>query len=347
MCSRELDPGPQVQLTVHGTEILKTTRGLTGQLQERIPLSEGMAVQSRRGRNGLWLAGAVFSITLGMTCALVLVMPENPNKGLLSAAAWLLAAGAFLAAYKLSDTFEFTVLGANQTGVRFKPGLLEGGRVSFDRLVEASEIVMERIRDAHWQAQPAATVPHVAPQSDVSIGTAEVPPAPVSREPVRAESPARQMAYAGAGGGGHAPPRTKGTGTVEYGSDPGLDSADDWEGRPEPGTANSVFLQQALARPLRPPADMDDLDDDDYDGLDDPAPRANGGAQHLGTVSWEDHADKAQDEIKAQALLTELKESHPKRGEAKLRLRELIRRFPQTEAAGKARHLLERLESAR
>ena len=91
-------------------------------------------------------------------------------------------------------------------------------------------------------------------------------------------------------------------------------------------------------------ADSDDLEDDDYHGLRESDPPANRGGC-LGAVSWEEHPDKTEDEMRAEAELAELKCSRPKRGEAKLRLRELIRRFPQTKTALKARKMLERLES--
>jgi hypothetical protein len=90
---------------------------------------------------------------------------------------------------------------------------------------------------------------------------------------------------------------------------------------------------------------INDMDDEDEEMVSDESDSDPAVPTHRGTVSWEEHADKTQDEMRAEAELADLKRSRPKRGEAKFRLRDLMRRFPQTEAANKARRMLERLES--
>ena len=136
---------------------------------------------------------------------------------------------------------------------------------------------------------------------------------------------------------------------LEYGDDPQgyEDEPAAWSG-PEPGTSDSIQLRQSITRSatgmfLGVAGKLDDMDDEELDASDsDSNPSV---PTHRGTVSWEEHADKTQDEMAAEAELADLKRSRPKRGEAKFRLRDLMRRFPQTEAANKARRMLERLES--
>ena len=340
-----LDLSPQVKLTVNATEVCKTTRSWHGRSVERIPLFEGIAVRAQSRGNLFWLLAAVLSVALAGG-----LMETDSEKWWMSAVACLLAAGGYVAAYYFSQTFEFAVQGASQTGVSFKPSVLEGRRVSFDQILEATEILMERVQAASALGPSAAGMPHMIRQPTYAGGPSQVPLPPFAPQPVPAENALSPKAYAGAGGAGQSPPeRTKGTGTVEYGDDStGLDSVDDWEGGPEPGTSDSLLVRQTLSRPetglLRPPADLEDLDEYEDEEVEDSAPAANGGA-HRGTVSWEEHADKTQDEMRAGEELAELKRSRPKRGEAKLRLRELMRRFPQTKTALKARKMLERLES--
>ncbi len=331
-----------VVLTANSHAVRKTASSLYGHSVECIPLSESVAVKAQTRRSLVWLWAAVLSLSGGAASGLL--SGGDIAERLLSAAVWLLAGGAYLAAYYLSQALKLVVHGAICTGVSFRPAVLEGRRISFEQLVEAADILMARIQESRVLGRvghgpvPAIPASTAAPSQQVPAA----PFAPAAEIP--AERPDSQQAYAGAG----QPPRqrTHGTGTVDYGEEPtGFDSTG-WDGGPEPGTSDSILVRQTLSRSeshfLGGPANFEEMDE--YEELADPSPSPNAGT-HRGTVSWEEHADKTQDEMRAEAELAELKRSRPRRGEAKLRLRELMRRFPQTEAALKARRMLERLES--
>lgn len=347
------DLSPKVTLTANPKEVRKTSISLQGQATELIPLSEEVSLRAESQRSLIWLVAAIFSLTFGVASGLLMANQPGFLQPLLNGLAWLVAAVFYLFCFYRSHTFQISVHGALRAGVSFKPSLIEGRMIQFPEVTEATEALLECIQDSRslsgGVASPQEFAAPAVPSPAAYVAPANVPPspfAPPAQEPVVEEQETiNQPAPLSA----PPPPRTN-TGTVEYGEEqPAFESSPPaWNTGPEPGTSDSIQLRQSISRSatgmfLGSPSNFDD-DEADYDpGPQEPSPPS--GNTHRGTVSWEEHADKTQDEMRAEAELNELKQSRPKRGEAKLRLRELMRRFPQTEAAGKARRMLERLEA--
>lgn len=331
-----LDLSPKVTLTANPKEVRKTTLSLHGRATELIPLSANVSLRAESQRSLIWMVAAIFSLTVGVAAGLLMANQPGFFQPFLNALAWLVAAVFYLFCYYRSHTFQMSIHGSMRAGVSFKPSVIEGRMVQFPEVDEATEALLECIHESRRLSAGSAP----------AAGQAPAPPVP----PVPAAQPAylddEETIHEPAPVPAHA--RTN-TGTVEYGDDQSAfeSSGSDWSG-PEPGTSDSIQFRREITRSatgmfLGVPSNYDD-DEADYD----PGPHEDllpGGNTHGGTVSWEEHADKTQDEIRAEAELNELKQSRPKRGEAKLRLRELVRRFPQTDAAVKARRMLERLEA--
>lgn len=387
-----LDLSPRVTLTANGKEIRKSTSSLHGHTLDVVPLSESISVQAESERSMFWLLAAMVSLTGGVASGLL--MGVGYTEKVLNGVAWVVSSAIFLFAFYQSHRFQLIVHGTLRAGVSFKPSILEGRAIQFKEVLEATEVLVERIHESRMlQGSPAMAmgpaptmyvptpVPQVAgggPQSTKIVPPNMVPPAIVTptilpsgnvpkSPPMTPYVPAAGHAFddsdetlneipfppiapanAPAANQPQAPVRAN-TGTVEYGEDQPAFEAEPaaWNG-PEPGTSDSIQLRQAITRSATGmflgvtgkiqgmEDDEDELDSVDSDSAVPP---------HRGTVSWEEHADKTQDEMRAEAELADLKRSRPKRGEAKFRLRDLMRRFPQTEAANKARRMLERLES--
>jgi hypothetical protein len=366
------DLSPTVSLTANSREIRKSTTSLHGHSLELIPLSSNVSIQADSQRSLFWLAAAILSLIVGVPSGLLL--GDGFAEKLLNGMAWVAGSGIFLFAYYQSHRFQIMVTGTLRAGVSFKPSVIEGRGIRFQEVIEAAEVLMDRIQKTRLQigaAPPAAYAPVPAayvPEPAVPAVAAYTPPAGPPVSPAVVEDfenfdetlseipfPAKALAAganaktpAAAAPNKPATPDRSNTGTVEYGEDqPAFEAAPGkWNGGPEPGTSDSIQIRQAISRSetgmfLGVPPNLNEYDDEELDESDtDP----NAGT-HRGTVAWEDQADKTQDEMRAEAELADLKRSRPKRGEAKLRLRELMRRFPQTEAALKARRMLERLES--
>ena len=348
------DLSPKVSLTGNAHEVRKSSTGLNGHSLDVIPLSESVAVQADSRRSVVWLLAALSSLTVGVGSGLL--SGETLMQQLLNALAWVGAAGLYLFAFYQSHRFQITVHGSIPAGVSFKPDL-DGRAIAFPQVIEAVETLMERIQESrHLGLSQAA--PFAPAGGPAKVRKSPPPLAPVS---VPAASPFPQVAaihdpdetlnepafpQTPVGVGADQPERSN-TGTVEYGEDqPPFDPPTYWGG-PEPGTSDSIQLRQSISRSetgmfLGVPGNGSEYDEEVLDDNDTDSDTGT----HRGTVAWEEHADKTQDEMRAEAELEDLKRSRPKRGEAKLRLRELMRRFPQTEAANKARRMLERLEAA-
>lgn len=335
-----LDLSPKVRLTANALEVRKTIGGLEGHLVEAVPLSDHVSVRAEARRSLVWLALALLSLFAGVPWGLL--DGNAVADKFLNATAWLAASVVYLFAYYHSHVFQLTVQGSMAIGVSFKPGVIEGHRVRFPELVACADVLLKRIQQSRSLGGPAAlsnSTPAETPA--VSQIPTTAPPPPSEWEDDKDETlhePAPIPAEASKGNG---------TGTIEYGEESQSfdDSPSDWDGGPEPGTSDSIHLRRSITRSesgmfpgvgqvLKQAGAEPGTGDTDHTG-----------ATHRGTVSWEEHADKTQDEIRAEAELAELKRSKPRRGEAKLRLKELVRRFPQTEAAKKAHRMLDRLES--
>ena len=213
--------------------------------------------------------------------------------------------------------------------------MLEGRRISFEHVLEAADILMERIRESRSPTADRRFLSDFADHPSPPVAVTVCSRAEVSAEVCfrkRPSQPPRQRTQA------REPSNTEKSRPALI---PQAGTADPSRALRIPSSCgrrfparNRVFWER---RPIRRPGRL-------RRRVGRPAPVASPGG-HRGTVSWEEHADRTQDEIRAEAELAELKRSRPRRGEAKLRLRELMRRFPQTEAAIKARRMLERLES--
>jgi hypothetical protein len=369
---------PKVALSANTKEIRKTSSSLHGHALAVVPLSESVSVDAESQRSLFWLLAALACLMGGLPISLV--QAETTGQGVLSALAWVASAGIFGFAFIQSHRFQLVVHGTLRAGVSFKPGILDGRPIQFQDVLEAAEMLMERIHESRFLHGGPVTIQGPAMQTPlgVSLSTKIAPPELVTptilpsntgpkSPPASPYAPAAQKAFPdaeetlnempvfpvktspnAAQGKTPQPPERSNTGTVEYGEDqPGYEAEEAaWSG-PEPGTSDSIQLRQSITRSatgmfLGVTGKLNDLNDeaelDDHDS-DAEVPI------HRGTVSWEDVADKSQDEMRAEAVLAELKRSRPKRGEAKFQLRDLMRRFPQTEAANKARRMLERLES--
>jgi hypothetical protein len=386
------DLSPKVTLTANSKEIRKSTSSLHGHSLDVVPLSESVSVQAESERSVFWLLAAIASLTGGVASGLL--MGTGYAEKVLNGVAWIAASGIFLFAFYQSHRFQLVVHGTLRAGVSFKPSILEGRAIQFNEVLEAMEVVAERIQETRlmhaqqpMQAMPPSPyvpmgpapttyIPAPVPQGSESVplstkiipptvATPQIAPAagPPKAAPISAFAPVppafddvdetlNEMPFnkppvnAPAAKAPEAPSRGN-TGTVEYGDDPSTYDAEPaiWQG-PEPGTSDSIQLRQSITRSatgmfLGVTGKISDMDDEEMDSSD----SDHAVPTHRGTVSWEEHADKTQDEMRAEAELADLKRSRPKRGEAKFRLRDLMRRFPQTEAANKARRMLERLES--
>ena len=377
------DLSPKVTLTANSKEIRKSTSSLHGHALDVVPISENISIAAESQRSLFWLLVALASLTGGVANGLL--MGDGYPQKVLNGMAWIASAGIYLFAFYQSHRFQLIVHGTLRAGVSFKPSILEGRAIQFQEVLEAVEILADRIQESRsFQGRPAAALGSAAttyapvgvPQTPagVSPSTKIMPPDLVTPtilpssnvpkpQPVSPFAPAAQQAFpdsdetlneipfpakpAANASPGKTPERQN-TGTVEYGEDqPAFDAEPAiWNG-PEPGTSDSIQLRQSITRSatgmfLGVTGKITDMDDDE-ELVDDDSDHAV--PTHRGTVSWEEHADKTQDEMRAEAELADLKRSRPKRGEAKFRLRDLMRRFPQTEAANKARRMLERLES--
>ncbi|MCA9072814.1 MAG: hypothetical protein KDA84_28015, partial [Planctomycetaceae bacterium] len=337
----------KVTLTANPKEVRKTTLSMHGQSTELIPLYQGVSLRTESQRTLFWLVATIFSVTIGVAIGLLTASEPGFVQPLLNGLAWLAAGVFYLYCFYRSHTFQISVHGALRTGVSFRPSIIEGRMIQFPEVAEATEALLECIQESRRLSQGPAFPGGTGPVPPANVPPSHYPPSPqydldeqetINEPPHHSKPPA---------------PRTN-TGTVEYGDDqPAFEtSPPGWDGGVEPGTSDSIQFRQSITRSstgmcLNVPSNYDG-DEADYDpGPADsgPQPPSSGNNTHRGTVSWEEHADKTQDEMQAEAELNELKRSRPKRGEAKQRLRELMRRFPQTEAAIKARRMLERLES--
>ncbi len=354
-----LNLSPTVSLTANAKEVRKTTSSLHGHSVEIIPLTQSVSIQADSQRSFFWLAAAFFCLTVGAAGGFW--MGHGFLQKLMNATTWLAVAGIYLFAYYQSHRFQIIVNGTLRTGVSFKPSVIEGRAIRFPEVIEVVETLMERIQESRMlgvtasAAQPAtpAEVPLLPMPAATHVPPAAPPSpfAPVEEPYIEDEDETLIQPAVSANAAKTAEvPRHPNTGTVEYGEDqPAFETAaSHWNGSPEPGTSDSIQMRQSITRSetgmfLGVSGNLNDMDYDDED-MDSDDVHPNVGT-HRGTVSWEDHADKTQDEIQAEAILSDLKRSRPKRGEAKLRLRELMRSFPQTDAALKARRMLERLES--
>ena len=338
-----LDLSPTVRLTANAGEVRKSIIGLQRHSLEVVPLSEQVSVRAEASRSLIWLAAALLSLIAGVPSGLL--GGDGFLGKVMNALAWLAASGVYLFAYYQSHVFQITVHGSIPVGVSFKPSFIEGQLVQFQEVVAAAEVLMERIGQSRSFGRPAAS----PALGSVGVPAASFPPAyvpPFASDDASEFLDEDETMHEPAG----APPEPHSTGTVEYGEESHSfdEPREGWESGPEPGTADSIYLRQSITRsesgmflgmahvlsnaePKSPPPGNGDTNHD---------------ATYRGTVAWEEHADTTQDEIRAEAELAELKRSRPRRGEAKLRLKELMRRFPQTQAAKKAHRMLDRLESS-
>ncbi len=359
------DLSPKVTLSANSEEIRKSSTSLNGHAVELIPLTPQVSVQAHSRRSVLWLFLAIFCLTGGV--GYELLSGDSFKNLLLNALAWLAAAGVYVYAFYLSHTFQLSVHGSINAGVSFKPNVLEGRMIHFDEVILATEILLERIQESRSLGTPVPILSEGYPPPEPNYAPG---PTPAGDQPVQPPqspyTPPIQLPGAGAAeetitqkpnhrtapaaSQQPATPNRTNTGTVEYGDDhPPFESGNGaWDGSPEPGTSDSIQMRQSVSRSetgmfLGLPSssseyDAEELDDDD-DDTDDT------GGTHRGTVSWEDQTDNTQNAIKAEAELADLKASRPTKGEAKFKLRDLIRRFPGTEAAIKASRMLEKLEA--
>lgn len=381
------DLSPRVTLTANAKEIRKTTSSLHGHSVDVVPLSESVSIQAESQRSLFWLLAAMVSLTGGVASGLLMRVSDSAK--LLNGVAWIAASAVYLFAFYQSHRFQMVVHGSLRAGVSFKPSIVEGRAIQFKEVLEAVEVVVERIHESRIVSGSPAIAVGPAPTTyvptpvlplaggNIAPSTKVVPPTLVTptilpsghapkSPPVSPFAPAAQAAIPDSDEtlnevpfpkGPQSPPAAKksdapnraNTGTVEYGEDePGFEAEPAiWNG-PEPGTSDQIQMRQSITRSatgmfLGVTGKIHDMDDDDEELVSDDSDPAI--PTHRGTVSWEEHADKTQDEMRAEAELADLKRSRPKRGEAKFRLRDLMRRFPQTEAANKARRMLERLES--
>lgn len=327
--------------SLHPHAICQSTRGLLRQSEQRILLSQALSVVAKNRRDFLWLLASGLSATFGVASGLS--TSQEPTVLVLNTVAWLFVAGFYSFVFSRSRVFQILVFGPFRVGVSFRPRIAQGRKISFQEVLEVLDILANQISQnrspatatsqrgtTSFVSPPGVPLsPYAPPPHQPHVGKQEAPNAPAPMTP-----PPSPLTH---------------TGTVEYGDDQPLSesSPPGWSGAPEPGTSDSIQFRQSITRSatgmfLGVPSNYDD-DEADYDPGSHAPP--SGGNTHGGTVSWEEHGDKTQDEMRAEAELTELKQSRPTRGEAKLRLRELMRCFPQTEASAKARRMLERLEA--
>jgi hypothetical protein len=343
-----LDLSPKVSLLANAKEVRKSTMSLHGHDLEIIPLSESVSLQVESRRSLFWLVAAILSLTVGVAGGLM--MGNAFEQKLFNGLSWVLASGIYLFAFYESHRLQIIVHGTLRMGVSFKPSVIEGRAIRFQEVLEVVETLMERIHESRvFGAAPGGIGPFSIPSREFDYPP-KADPSSKEGEETLSEFPNPLASSSPAPAKKPEPPERSNTGTVEYGEDqPAFEAAPGlWSGGPEPGTSDSIQLRQSITRSatgmfLNVSGQGNDLDYADEELKD--RDTDHNGATHRGTVSWEEHADKTQDEMRAEAELADLRRSRPRRGEAKLRLRELMRRFPQTEAALKARRMLERLES--
>lgn len=352
-----LNPNANVSLSAYSTEIRKTTVHLTGRTTEVLPLHQDLSViaDAHRSMFALWIgiANIVFGAGMGLLGGDgVMGKMTNMLAAMVFAVVWF---AVFYVSYKL----QIGVQGTVGCRVSFRPNLIEGRKVDFDSVMNATELILDlihQVREESRQVQiemPISGAP-AAPQPTIAQPPPIAPQQPPPSAPVQPPPPLDP--YAGqtpltpssevsfgpnapvAGEQEESPPPSPsetapfGTGTMQ------------WEGGMEPGTSESLVFQKNVSRPQKTKsyaampetADYVESDDEEAD-LEEARPSS--------TVSWEEQEESSSDEMRAQAELKELRESRPKRGEAKLRLRELIRRYPATQASTTARRMLEKLES--
>lgn len=353
-----------VELKVNARDVELKAASLTGRYRTTLRILPGMVVHAESRRPLLLLLLAVFNMTV--VAGVGWQRSSTLTEGLINVVGCLGLSAALIACFFLSTKCVLLISSEERIAIAFKPSLLGQTRIRLDEVLVAADVLLQLrdesvmpVRDQFAVGGGASTqfagnapslsttpVPPPSPPQLPSAPVAPPVPPPQPQFPVAGSSPTPPPPAVSAQGG--APSQS-------------FQSFGDWDGSPEPGTSDSILRSQTHSRPgsassARPstgtvsdftpghfsPAEMDDMAE--------AATSRNDSAEfetqnQKRTLSWEEQEEHANDEELAEAELGELRKSHPTMTEARHRLKEVMRRFPTTDAAKKAAKMLDRLES--
>ncbi len=325
------------RLTVDSTEVRLESDSLMGKSLAVMPVARRLGVTAYASRSVIYLIYAVITFLAGVPG---LFMNSTFFGHAIYLGILLLLVVAWLTVFAMSMRYGVHVTGSLTIGIAFKPGVVNSRKVTFAEVIQAADAITNWIQD--FSEMPEINLPPM-PQP-VAPAPAPPPPRPSNPSRVPAHDPQANVPIGSQFGG-----------MTDFSAD-------------EPGISDSVRMQQAVSRPnspsqpSRPPGtgtvpdagafgfapqeqggfdNQDDDDDgDDNDGEWGPTPGSN-------TVGWEVQSEHASNEELAEQVLSEIRSGEMTAVQARRHLQDVMRQYPTTRAARKARRMLDDIEQGR
>ena len=323
----------RARLTVDSTEVRLESDSLMGKSMAVMPITRNLGVTAYANRSLIYLVYAVLTFVVGVPG---LFLGASFFSHLIYLGMLLLFVGAWLVVFSMSMRYGVMVSGPLNIIVGFKPGVVNSRKITFAEVIQAADAITNWVQES--DAMPEINIPEIKlpPMPQPAAVSPQAPPPP-AMPPARAES--------------HDP-----FANVPKGSQ--FAEMADFSPN-EPGISESIRLQHSAGRPSAPseperrpgtgtvpdasefgfapqaPEGFDDDNDDDGEW---------GQVRGTSTVGWEDASERASDEDLAEKVLNEIRSGDMTPTQARRHLQDVMRQYPTTRAARKARRLLNDIE---
>ncbi|WP_166831363.1 tetratricopeptide repeat protein [Thalassoroseus pseudoceratinae] len=315
------------RLTVDSTEVRLESDSLMGKSLQVMPVTRRLGVTAYASRSGIYLAYAVATFLFGLPG---LFMNSTFFGHMLYLAILLTLVGAWLTVFAMSMRYGVHITGPLTIGVAFKPGVVNSRKVTFAEVIQAADAITNWVQDA--VESPEIALP---PMPQPVVQSPPVPQPTVAPPQRRTHDPLTNV-----------PKGSQFGGPADFSAD-------------EPGIADSVRMEQSRSIPGGPSqperlpgtGTVPDTGGIDFGsqvpggfGNDDDDDDNEWGQTPTNTVGWEDQTEHASDEDRAVKVLNEIRSGEMTATQARRHLQDVMRQYPTTQAARKARQMLNDIE---